>query len=143
MKQQRAGVYVTLVAVLGSVCASQPAAALDPEAGKALFQQQCTVCHTAEPNDNGGAQGPSLQGVFGRKAGSDPSFTYTQALRDAKVTWNEGSLKRFLAAPGEMVPGTAMAVAITDPTQRSNLVAYLKWVKLHPPAAATKQAAPV
>jgi len=124
MNQQRTGVYVTL-ALLGSICTPKYAAAVDPEAGKVVFQQQCTVCHTAEPNDNGGAQGPSLQGVYGRSAGSDPSFSYTQALRDSKIKWNEHSLNRFLAAPGEMVPGTAMAVAITDPTQRSNLVAYL------------------
>jgi glucose/arabinose dehydrogenase/cytochrome c2 len=134
MNQQRIGAYVTLV-VLGSVGAPRYAAAVDPEAGKRVFQQQCTVCHSAEPNDNGGAQGPSLQGVFGRKAGSDPSFSYTQALRDSKVQWNEHSLNRFLAAPGAMIPGTAMAVAITDPTQRADLVAYLKWIKVHPPAA--------
>src|SRR6185369_3935629 len=101
MKRQWTGVYVALasplgMAVLGSVFApGYAAAAVDPKAGKVLFQQQCTVCHTAEPNDNGGAQGPSLQSVFGRKAGSDPSFSYTQALRDAKVTWNESSLQRF------------------------------------------------
>jgi len=141
MNQQRTGVYVTLV-LLGSICTPKYAAAVDPEAGKVVFQQQCTVCHTAEPNDNGGAQGPSLQGVYGRSAGSDPSFSYTQALRDSKIKWNEHSLNRFLAAPGEMVPGTAMAVAITDPTQRSNLVAYLKWIKVHPPAKAAAAVAP-
>jgi cytochrome c2 len=140
MNQQRTGVYVTL-AVLGCISAPRPAAALDPEAGKAVFQQQCTVCHTAEPNDNGGAQGPSLQGVFGRKAASDPSFSYTQALRDSKITWNEHSLNRFLSAPSAMVPGTAMAVSITDSQQRANLVAYLKWIKVHPPAPAPKAAA--
>src|SRR4051812_7615470 len=121
MNRQRTGIYVTLVGmgVLGSLCAPRhAAAAVDPEAGKVIFQQQCTVCHTAEPNDNGGAQGPSLQGVFGRKAGGDPSFGYTQALKDAKVTWNEPSLKRFLAGPSQMVPGTAMAVSIADPQQR-------------------------
>src|SRR3954466_11615700 len=140
MNQQRTGIYVTLI-VLGCISAPKPAAALDPEAGKALFQQQCTVCHTAEPNDNGGAQGPSLQGVFGRKAARDPSFSYTPALRDSKITWNEHSLNRFLSAPSEMVPGTAMAVSITDPQQRANLVAYLKWVKAHPPARAKAAAA--
>lgn len=133
MNQQRTGVYVTLV-VLGSLGTPSLAAALDPDAGKAVFQQQCTVCHTAEPNDNGGAQGPSLQGVYGRKAGSDPSFSYTQALRDSKITWNEHSLNRFLSAPSAMVPGTAMAVSVTDRAQRANLVAYFKWIKAHPPA---------
>jgi len=48
MNRQRPGVYVTLM-VLGSVCAPRhAAAAVDPEAGKVVFQQQCTVCHTAE-----------------------------------------------------------------------------------------------
>jgi glucose/arabinose dehydrogenase/cytochrome c2 len=146
MNRQRTGVYVRLVSslamvVLGSVSAPKPAAALDPEAGKAVFQQQCTACHTAEPNDNGGAQGPSLQGVFGRKAAGDPSFSYTQALRDSKITWNEHSLNRFLSAPSAMVPGTAMVVSITDPQQRANLVAYLKWIKAHPPAPAPQAAA--
>src|SRR4051812_39292783 len=141
MKRQRTGVYARLVSplgmvVLGCISAPKPAAALDPEAGKAVFQQQCTVCHTAEPNDNGGAQGPSLQGVFGRKAARDPSFSYTRALRDSKITWNEHSLNRFLSAPSEMVPGTAMAVSITDPQQRANLFAYLKWIKAPPPARA-------
>src|ERR1700712_1598730 len=128
MKQQRTGVYVTLV-VLGSLGAPNFAAALDVAAGKAVFQQQCTVCHTAEPNDNGGAQGPALGGVVGRRGAFDPSFSYTQALRDAKVTWNESSLSRFLAAPSEMVPGTAMAIAVTDREQRRNLIAYLKSTK--------------
>ena len=134
MKQLRPGIYVTLV-VLGALGAPKLAAALDVAAGKAVFQQQCAVCHTAEPNDNGGAQGPALGGIVGRHAASDPSFSYTQALRDAKVTWNENSLSRFLAAPSEMVPGTAMAVAVTDPQQRHNLVAYLKLTKSLPKAA--------
>ncbi len=134
MKRQRTSVFVMLaaIAMLGSLrTPAQASAAVAPAAGKAVFQQQCTVCHTAEPNDNGGAQGPSLQGVFGRKAGRDPSFSYTQALRDAKLTWNERSLKRFLAGPSQMVPGTAMAVSITDPKDRADVVAYLKWVKAH------------
>lgn len=139
--KQRTGVYIALT-MLGSVCAPRHAAALDPEAGKVVFQQQCSACHTAEPNDNGGAQGPSLRGVVGRKAGSDPSFSYTQALRDAQITWNEHSLNRFLSAPSQMVPGTAMAVSIPDPVQRANVVAYLKWITAHPPAAAAKAAPP-
>jgi glucose/arabinose dehydrogenase len=105
------------------------AASADPVAGRALFQQQCTVCHTAETNDNGGAQGPALTAIVGRHAASDPSFTYTQALRDSKITWNIDTLNRFLAAPSAVVPGTAMAVSISDSTQRGNVVAYLASLK--------------
>lgn len=102
------------------------AIAADVEAGKALFRQQCTVCHTAEPDDGGGAQGPSLAGVVGRPSAGDPTFGYTRALQDAKLTWDADSLNRFLAAPMQAVPGTAMAVAVEDPEKRLDLIAYLE-----------------
>ncbi|HXP66215.1 MAG TPA: c-type cytochrome, partial [Steroidobacteraceae bacterium] len=71
----------------------------DAGAGKTLFAQRCTVCHTAEAGDNGGAQGPSLIGIMGRAAGSAAQFSYTAALRDSKLTWDPATLKRFLASP--------------------------------------------
>src|SRR5581483_9915484 len=100
----------------------------------------CSVCHTAEPDDNGGAQGPSLIGVYGRRAGIDPSFGYTKALQGSNLTWDEPTLNRFLAAPARVVPGTAMAVSVDDEEQRANLIAYLRNVRTAragaPPAAA-------
>jgi glucose/arabinose dehydrogenase/cytochrome c2 len=130
MNGQRIDVVATLLMLASEAgCASAVAATADARAGKAVFQQQCTVCHTAEPNDNGGAQGPSLGGVVNRHAAADPSFSYTAALRDSKITWGERSLNRFLAAPAKLVPGTAMAVAIADPVQRANVVAYLTTTK--------------
>jgi glucose/arabinose dehydrogenase/cytochrome c2 len=101
----------------------------DPQAGRAIFQQQCAVCHTAEPNDNGGAQGPSLIGVFGRRAASNPNFAYTDALRKSNLVWDASTLNRFLAAPTTVVPGTAMAIAVPDATDRENIIAYLESVK--------------
>lgn len=55
---------------------SVPIFGADANAGKTFFQQQCALCHSAEPNDNGGAQGQSLNGVFSRRAASSPGFTY-------------------------------------------------------------------
>jgi glucose/arabinose dehydrogenase/cytochrome c2 len=115
---------------------SAPAFAADAGAGRTLFKQQCSVCHTAEPNDNGGAQGPSLIGVYGRHAGKDPSFGYTQALQGSKLTWNAVTLNRFLAAPTKVVPGTAMVVVVSDPAQRANLIEYFKSAKGAATAAA-------
>ena len=54
---------VTAVAILG---AGSQAIGADANAGKAFFRTQCGLCHSAEAGDNGGAQGPNLQGVFGR-----------------------------------------------------------------------------
>jgi glucose/arabinose dehydrogenase len=100
----------------------------DAGAGKALFAQRCSVCHTAAPGDNGGAQGPSLIGVVGRAAGTAPQFSYTAALRDSKLTWDPQTLKRFLAAPTSVVPGTSMLIAVPSAGERDDLLAYFQSV---------------
>ena len=120
----------------GFLVASSPAFSAEASAGKALFRQRCTVCHTAESDDNGGAQGPSLIGVLGRPAAGAPQFSYTQALRESKLTWDAATLKRFLGAPPSVVPGTSMAVAVPDETERDNLIAYFQSVSSQAPAAA-------
>jgi glucose/arabinose dehydrogenase/cytochrome c2 len=114
---------VIAAAVLG---ASAPAFGADAAAGKTLFRQQCAICHTAESGDSGGAQGPSLIGVLGRRSASAPGFAYTAALRSANLTWDAATLQRFLAAPSAVVPGTAMVVAVPKQVDRDNLVAYFQ-----------------
>jgi len=120
----------------GFLIASSPAFGAEASAGKALFQQRCSVCHTAESGDSGGAQGPSLIGVLGRPAAGAPQFSYTQALRESKLTWDAATLKRFLSAPAGVVPGTSMALAVPDEADRDNLIAYLQSVSSQAPAAA-------
>jgi glucose/arabinose dehydrogenase/cytochrome c2 len=122
------GIYGALL-MLGAPALSTPAVAADAAAGRTLFRQQCSVCHTAEPNDSGGAQGPSLIGVYGRHAASDSSFGYTKALQASKLTWDERSLDRFLASPATVIPGTAMVVAVDDEAKRADLIEYFKSVK--------------
>jgi glucose/arabinose dehydrogenase/cytochrome c2 len=111
---------------------SLTALAADPNAGQQTFSQQCALCHSAEAGDNGGAQGPNLQGIFGRDAAADPNFGYTAALRDADLTWDAATLDRFLAAPTAVAPGTAMVIAVTNDTARADLVAYFETVREGP-----------
>ena len=122
--------------------AAGPALGADASAGKSLFRERCSVCHTAEVGDNGGAQGPSLIGVMGRTAGGAAQFSYTSALRDSKLTWDADSLERFLASPTAMVPGTSMVVAVPDETERDNLIAYFQSIANQKPAAETAIAVP-
>ena len=123
------------------LAALEPAAGADVQAGRAAFRQSCVICHTAESDDSGGAQGPSLVGVFGRHAAGNPSLTYTRALADSNLTWDAATLDRFLESPATVVPGTAMVVAVADRATREDLVAYLQSVAASADAA-TATAAP-
>jgi glucose/arabinose dehydrogenase/cytochrome c2 len=109
------------------VAASAPAA--DATAGKALFRQQCALCHSAQPDDNGGAQGPNLNGILMRRAASSGSFSYTRALRASKLTWDAATLDRFLQSPTTVVPGAAMVIAVPKQQDRDNVIAYFQAVK--------------
>ena len=115
---------ILLLAAITSAHGANAADSPDPaNAGKSFFRQQCALCHSAEANDNGGAQGPSLQGVFGRAAAAG-QFSYSSALKAANLSWDAATLDRFLASPTTVVPGSAMVVPVTNATDRANVVAY-------------------
>ena len=77
------------------VVGATPALGADAIAGKTYFHQQCALCHSAQPGDNGGAQGPNLNGVFERRAASDAQFSYTKALQTSNLTWDAATLDAF------------------------------------------------
>lgn len=104
-------------------------AAGDAAHGKMLFQQRCGLCHQGAPDDGDGGQGPDLRGVVGRKAGTDPGFGYTSALKASKLIWAPETLDTFLTAPNKMVPGTTMPVSAANPKDRADLIAYLATLK--------------
>jgi glucose/arabinose dehydrogenase len=132
---------IVLLGALGSLPASLASGA-DAGAGKTLFAERCSVCHTAAAGDNGGAQGPSLIGLMGRAAGSAPQFSYTAALRDSKLTWDAATLKRFLASPTTVVPGTSMLIAVPAENERDNLIAYFQSVAGQAAPAAASPSVP-
>ena len=115
--------------VLAALLGATPALGANATAGKNYFHQQCALCHSAQADDNGGAQGPNLNGVFERHAASDPQFGYTKALQAANLTWDAATLERFLTSPTTVVPGSAMVVAIPKEADRANVIAYFKAVK--------------
>ena len=67
---------------------------------------------------------------MGRKAGAVEGFSwYTPELKNSGITWNEKILEEFLANPMRKVPGTTMAIALPDPRERADVIAYLKTLK--------------
>jgi cytochrome c len=104
------------------VAAAPPnAAAL--QRGEQIYAR-CVACHAIESNRTG----PQHCGLFGRRAGTAPGFdTYSKAMRDSKIVWNERSLDVFLQAPTQAVPGTSMGYAgIEAPAERADLIAWLR-----------------
>ena len=111
------------LAIASLVLASgQALGAGNADHGRALYQARCTACHSIEYN----GAGPAHKGVFGRKAGHAPGFSYSKALRDSGVVWKEDTLARWLANPEAFIPGQKMFVQTPDANDRADLIAYLK-----------------
>jgi cytochrome c len=71
-------------------------------------------------------EGPPLRGVYGRRAGSLPGFQYSDALKEAKITWNDDLLDKWLIDTNALVPNNDMAFRVPSPDERREIVAYLK-----------------
>jgi cytochrome c len=95
--------------------------------GELQFARKCSVCHTLE-EDGRNRAGPSLHGLFGRRAGSLPGYPYSEALRAADIVWSEETVEKlFELGPEIYTPGSKMPLQrMTDANQREALVAYLK-----------------
>jgi cytochrome c len=109
--------------VLGS---SPSLAAGDPAAGQRVFAQ-CAGCHATAPGVN--KIGPSLAGVVGRKSGTEPGYAYSPAMKNANITWDDGTLDKFLASPAGLVHGTKMFISVPNSADRQNVIAYLDTLK--------------
>jgi cytochrome c len=121
----------TMTAALALACLAGAARADgDPAKGKAAFVRQCAICHTTQ-KDGDNRMGPNLFGIVGKKAGTAPGFTYTNAFRTrAQWEWTEDAIGGWMMFPATMVPGTAMGVfqGIAE-KDRDDLVAYLATLK--------------
>jgi cytochrome c len=104
-----------------------PASAGDATKGKIVFAR-CAMCHKADRAIAGGI-GPNLAGVYRRMAGRLPGYTYSPAMKASRLTWDDATLSRFLAAPTKTVPGTKMMAApVANAQDSANLIAYLTMI---------------
>ena len=94
----------------------------DAVRGKLVFEKRCTGCHAL----NVDREGPRLAGVFGRKAGSVPGFTYSAGLKNLGLTWNETTLEKWLSGPDMVVPDTNMGFYVPKAEERRDVIAYFK-----------------
>ena len=100
------------------------AAASDAAKGQKVFLK-CKACHEVATDKN--KVGPTLKGLFGRAAGSVEGYAYSNAMKSSGITWNEETLKTYLAKPKDVVPGTKMAFAgLKKEEDVEDVIAYLE-----------------
>ena len=99
----------------------------DATAGATVFKK-CAICHIVDTDKN--KVGPSLNGLFGRKAGTHPDFAYSAGMKaagDGGLVWDETTLRDYLHNPKVKVKGTKMAfVGLKGDQDITDLIAYLK-----------------
>ena len=119
-----------------ALVAQLPAAyqAADLSNGEAKFAL-CRSCHTTAPGGDD-MTGPNLWGIFGRKAGSKASFTYSDDLKNAGWTWDADRIDKWITNPRAVLPGTKMTfIGMPDANDRRDVVAFLKVQTSSPPAS--------
>ena len=90
--------------------------------GKELFVKRCGGCHALDRDK----EGPRLQGVYGRVAGSLDSFQYSDALKKSKITWTEETLNKWLTDTEKLVPDNDMSFHVESSDERREIIGFLK-----------------
>ena len=99
-------------------------AAQDAAAGKTSFNK-CLACHAIGEGAKNKV-GPELNGLDGRKSGSAPDYSYSDANKNSGITWNEAQFKEYIKDPRAKIPGTKMVFAgIKNEKEVNDLWAFL------------------
>jgi cytochrome c len=99
----------------------------DAKRGEQFFRA-CAACHSLAPNKN--MTGPSLAGIWGRKAGTLETFErYSPALKASSTVWDATTLDPWLKAPAQFIPKNRMTFdGVSNAATRADLIAFLKEV---------------
>ena len=103
-----------------------PEVVADYPRGAALFRK-CAACHSVAA-DGAKRAGPTLRGLFGRRAGMVGGYKYSDALRGADLIWTEETVDALFAeGPHKYTPGSKMPIQrMTSAEDRAHLIAFLK-----------------
>jgi len=115
-----------LVSCAAALVAAAPAAAAEGDVarGEKVFGD-CKGCHSLDRSAK--SVGPSLYGIFDRKAGAGKDFNYSPAMRRSGIVWTAETLDRFIDDPKRAVPNNRMIFpGIPNAQQRADLIAFMQ-----------------
>lgn len=95
--------------------------------GERQFKRKCSICHTLTAGSARKA-GPSLHGLFGRKAGTVPDYSYSDTLDGSEIVWSAETINGlFDLGPDHFIPGSKMPMQrIVKKQDRDDLIDYLR-----------------
>ena len=115
---------LSFLVVAATSAAASGALAQDVAAGKSSFNK-CLPCHAIGEGAKNKV-GPELNAIDGRKSGSAPDYSYSDANKNSGITWNKEQFLEYIKDPKAKIPGTKMTFAgIKSETEAANLWAYL------------------
>jgi cytochrome c len=115
---------LSALVVIASSAAATAALAQDAAAGKTSFNK-CMACHSIGEGAKNKV-GPELNGLDGRKSGTAPDFSYSDANKNSGITWNKDQFLEYIKDPRGKIPGTKMIFAgIKNEKEAGDLWAYI------------------
>ncbi|MCV6592807.1 MAG: c-type cytochrome [Silicimonas sp.] len=95
--------------------------------GERQFMRKCSICHALEAGPSRKA-GPTLHGVFGRRAGQVAGYSYSDTLTGSEIVWDGDTINAlFDEGPDHYIPGSKMPMqVIAGAGDRADLIAFLK-----------------
>ncbi len=119
----KTGVLSLLAAAVVALASHGALAAGDAANGEKVFRK-CKACHSLEAGKK--KIGPSLAGMFGRKAGMVDGFKYSKAMIESGIVWDETTVDAYLANPKSYIPKNRMAFpGLKKEEDRADVIAYL------------------
>lgn len=91
---------------------------------KQLFHKNCSACHTLN-QEGPQRQGPSLDNIMGRKAGSIKNFPYSDGLKAAQWNWTSEKLNKWLINPQDLIADSYMLYRQKNPITRKKIIKFL------------------
>jgi len=95
--------------------------------GERQFKRKCSICHSLSEGSARRA-GPTLFGLFGRRAGTVTDYNYSSTLDGSDIFWSPNTIDGlFDEGPDQFIPGTKMPMQrIAKAQDRLDLIEYLQ-----------------
>jgi len=115
---------LSVLVVVTSMAAASTAPAQDAAAGKTSFNK-CMACHSIGEGAKNKV-GPELNGLDGRKSGTAPDYSYSDANKNSGITWNKDQFLEYIKDPKAKIPGTKMIFpGIKNEKEANDVWAYI------------------